>query len=687
MPFLGYLFAPQNEIPSEGDREWHGKACSWIRSVDTAWEKRIAALPPNERPPAPAYRNLSTNMADMFPSACREWAAATEEATGKLLEKWKTTGGKLPDTDAALFEEMTGIRSKISTAYSVGYRGGFKPIPPAKLKRGAALGFLKVDSNPYEFKFGESDSIEVNFLLEIARSYGGDALALWSWGRSIGLLLARSASPGTRPRVYGPLYIAGGQRSTEHATRILDDLRAAFEGSTMKPDWKAIEAQLATPELSATAWCTAFGLPQVPEAAPTDAAEVLAAWERAAEALLTGAKPTPADAKTVNAALQNTGRDLKLPSKPAKGDGQSAYTIGGIQIELGSAIGWPKGSLWEQRVAAAELYSRIVDGVAGEWLTVGTDSKNFGASASLGRLLQLYPAEIRRDRLWAMQALYEAEAWNGHAFVSPLAALAEGTGIRLVLVVYPGKLAEAFRKEFGIERGDGAPAGAWEAEAFIETAGWPKKKPSEAAAAWIAKRKADAVMFLCDETAPQSRVWKSGMETGDDPKIIGLGSAPSAEAIRSASRELSPSAILKALGCGTVLHPPALEPEKEVSSGKNRAQAVQALAVEVPVIGVVTAPGRLAEVFVQRVQGSGHQAKRLVCLEVRGLSDLGAFARDLGGYLGKYTEIWQEEGCVRACRDSSVEWELIAGLLGDLPRGGSVKIVNSDGAGFCVAQG
>src|SRR5262249_15017674 len=160
--------------------------------------------------------------------------------------------------------------------------------------------------------------------------------------------------------------------------------RNGFEGSRFQPDWTSIEAQLSSPNLSVSKWIAAFGLPGAPDNSPANANDLWEAWDRAAEALLTGNKPDKADNKLIKAALDQSGRDENLPTKPAKGDGSLAYPLAGIGVTLAQTSSWPEGSLWERRSQAAELYGAIAnDGVA-EWLTVGTDSMNLGASASLG---------------------------------------------------------------------------------------------------------------------------------------------------------------------------------------------------------------------------------------------------------------------------------------------------------------
>src|SRR5262249_49098175 len=158
-----------------------------------------------------------------------------------------------------------------------------------------------------------------------------------------------------------------------------------------------------------------------------------------------------------------------------------------------------------------------------------------------GRLLQVYPREFRKDRLWAMQSVLVAEAWNGRAFVEPLAALAEGIDTQLALVIYPASARESFRKEFGIEGGNGSSKGTWEAEAFIETAAWPKQKPSKLVPRWIEKQGLNAALIV---TGPHSiRVWSQGKETAD-PSTIGLGGLPSVDEFDRAARELDVRPLL-----------------------------------------------------------------------------------------------------------------------------------------------
>src|SRR6185369_2994541 len=245
MPALAYLFASQNQIPANADNAWFDSACTWIHALSSAWDRLAKTLPAGEKPPEPAYKNLSTTMANMPPSKCREIAAQADEAAIKLLQIWKDTG-VMPAVDAGLITDLTGLQSKISTDYLTGYRGGFKSIPKQKLKLGASEAFLKISSAPFEFKITQNYSTELHIFSEISRAHGADALALWTWGGTIGLLLAKNSTPDARPQFFGPFHVSARARSEEHVARLLKFLRNAFNGSRFQPDWTSIEVQLKT---------------------------------------------------------------------------------------------------------------------------------------------------------------------------------------------------------------------------------------------------------------------------------------------------------------------------------------------------------------------------------------------------------------------------------------------------------
>ena len=682
MPALAYLFASQNEIPAKADNAWFESACTWIHAISSAWDRLAKNFPAGDKLPEPDYKNLSTNMANMPPGKCREIATQADEAAKKILQIWKDTGA-MPAIDAGLIAELTGLQSKISTDYLAGYRGGFKSIPKQKLKRGARDAFLMISSAPFEFKIMQSYSAELHILSEISRAHGADALALWTWGSTIGLLLAKNSTAGARPQFFGPLHISARARSEGHIARLLKDLHTAFNGSRFQPDWSSIEAQLRAADLSVSKWFAAFGLPGAPENSPANANALWESWERASQAILTGKRPDGQDAKAIKAALEQTGE--KLSTKPAKGDGGVAYPLAGVGLSLARTNSWPEDSIWQRRARAAELYGAIAnDGVA-EWLTVGVDSKNLGGSASLGRLLQVYPAEFRKDRLWAMQSVLVAEAWNGHAFVEPLAVLAEGIDIQLALVLYPASAREAFRKEFGLEGGDDSSNRQWEAEAFIETKTWPKQKPSKLLPGWIEKQRLNAVLIV---TGLHStiKVWSQGKETTADPAAIGLGHLPSGDELARAARDLDVRPLLAPLAQSALLKPPPLNTEIQFAPAK-RVEAMKALTATVPVITLAEAPGNFSSASTPAVEGADYKTKRLICLQVTGLETPKIFAGDLAALLGKGSDVWQKGENVCACSESIPDWKLLAGLLGDAATGASLTVVNTDGIGFRIMQG
>jgi len=122
-----------------------------------------------------------------------------------------------------------------------------------------------------------------------------------------------------------------------------------------------------------------------------------------------------------------------------------------------------------------------------------------------------------------------------------------------------------------------------------------------------------------------------------------------------------------------------------LTGGARRAETLNALAAEVPVISASSAPGRLTEARVPRCpRPTGNT--RLFCIEVAGIFSPEILTRDLAAHFGKGADVWLENDRVYACTESMPEWPLLAGLLGDAPRGANLKLVTSDGFGFRAVQ-
>src|SRR6267142_6927461 len=98
MPCLAYIFASPQQLPPSYDSEWFDGTCTWIHALSSAWDRLVKDLPSAKKPLEPSYRNLSTNMANMPPSKCREIAPQADEAAKKVFATWKSTG-KVPALD------------------------------------------------------------------------------------------------------------------------------------------------------------------------------------------------------------------------------------------------------------------------------------------------------------------------------------------------------------------------------------------------------------------------------------------------------------------------------------------------------------------------------------------------------------------------------------------------------------
>src|SRR5262249_32408094 len=140
--------------------------------------------------------------------------------------------------------------------------GGFTTLPAAKSKRGGAHGLLKGEGDLHAFAFGEASSTQRELFLEVAHGHGGDHIAVWTFGRALHVLVARSPRPGARPVLYGPFSVRARQLTGSARTQdFIDGLSSALSGARLKPDFEVLQSELRKPELSVAKCFEALGLP------------------------------------------------------------------------------------------------------------------------------------------------------------------------------------------------------------------------------------------------------------------------------------------------------------------------------------------------------------------------------------------------------------------------------------------
>src|SRR5207245_8633908 len=294
MSAIGFLLAPKRDIPPARDENWMATVQSWLHIANWAWFELWQALPEEQRrgaPGMPPGAGLSSNAMDASRKQDPDLVASARPWAEQSWKAWNDSGrtAPLPVADAAAAHEALALDSRMSLANLVGYRGGYTPVPPGKLKRGGALAFVKIEGDSNAFAFGEQDGVERALFLELARGHGGDHLAVWTFGRALHILVARSLAPGVRPRLFGPLSVrtrvaAGAKRPGG----FVEALEAALDGGALEPDFDALRRDLSRPELSVEACFAALGIPGARDFASPEAAALWEQLDRVAAALLTG---------------------------------------------------------------------------------------------------------------------------------------------------------------------------------------------------------------------------------------------------------------------------------------------------------------------------------------------------------------------------------------------------------------
>lgn len=412
------------------------------------------------------------------------------------------------------------------------YRGlKFRPV-----RRPGALAFLGTSAKAKEFTLGESRGDELGRLRAIAHAYGGDHVALWTFGEALHLWVARSAAPGARPRVWQ--LAVHGAAPADTAARIVRWL----QDSAIAPDVAALQRAFAAPRPGAAAFFAAFGLAGVKDTEAPDARATWSAFEEVADALLRGAVADAAARKAVNALIDDSGSHLpgKAPAKRSSLAPRVAAACGALREVLGA----PATARLAACARAAELYDAITSGPAGDRL-LQTRDKPLAIALALGRLLAHYPVELRRDPLFLALASHEAQVWNGHGFVAPLAAMAadpEAPGFTAAIV--PAALEDDFRAAHDTRADASAATGGWAGEAAIAI----DDRHVATFIQWFAKKHADgAIVHGRADGSCRVLRFAAGQVTED--------AASTEPALVQAARALDPRAAIVAAGFPDVLAP------------------------------------------------------------------------------------------------------------------------------------
>lgn len=540
---------------------------------------------------------------------------------------------------------------------------GYRDTKWKALRRAEGMGFLAASAKEDGFNFGEFSSDELGQLHRIVHACGGDAVALWTYGQSVHFWSARSAAPRTAPRVLqASLRIAAptdGGRPGGLAGRIARWL----EDTALAPDRAALEQALASPRLTVPAWFASFGVPGAKDVEPPDLAAAWTAFEHAADPLLRGEAPDAAARKDVNALIDEEA--CRLPAKPAARRGAAATRVAAAFQVLVEALGEPRPARLAACLQAAGLYDPITSGPAGDRL-LQTMDKPLAIALALGRLLAHYPVAVRRDPLFFALASHEAEVWNGHGFVEPLARLAEraaATGFTVALV--PADREEAFRAAHFTRCDESAARDGWAGEAAIDAG----VDTVAAFAKWFAKAKADGAILRCEADGACRLLRIAAGQVVED--------APASDpALVQAARSLDPRAAILAAGFPDVLAPGELAPAPVEAPEGDEEPCVARTELSRQLESGIGVP--VTTVSEHHWPSGDERYALLARVRTRDEAWLSAIARDLRLSRWKVTTRWsvQDRGSELWVHsgDSTRNLRLAAQALGDLPPGSTLAV-------------
>ncbi len=696
MATIGLLFAPLSPFPVEHDSQWFETVHAWMDAASWEWFQLWKQLPETERAGVPRTidtASLSSAMANPALKKNPPISTTAPEWARQLWEKWRASGAKTPPViTAAEACASLGIPSRMSLQALTGYAGGWSALAEKKLKRGGTYAVLRTDGDPNGLGFVEADSVERAMFVELARAYGGEALAAWTFGGVLQVLVAQSPAPGSPVVLHGPFSVRMRSPAGARArTGFVDALRGVLQGS-IHPDFDALAAELARPRLSVAAGFAALGIPGAPDSESVDTAALWGDVESIGRALLAGGVPEKAALARVKKALAPVDPDVKIPGKGKVGTGATARTVANFIAALETSLGMPKDGPWALRQKTARTWWDILDGEAGARLTVPKRSSQTGLAASVARVLTHFPEELARDPIFLSLLALTCEAANSHAYVDGLQDLAEAAATAgLLIVAVPAAQHDALRTALGIEAVE-EPAkaqGHWGGEAFLTGTAMTKTDPAIALRQWMEKGKSTGVVAVLPAVGePVVEYWHEGKPT-TDRAITGLA-GPSGD-LTTCARALDARTAFRALGAGDVLETGAWHegsyggagaPGTDDHLAKKRRFAT-ALLASLPTPSPLPSPEALVSVLGPRLRYSGplHEndggivSFRIVS-PVEDPDWMREVRNDLQGrrLVDRYGAVWTDGTGVRGYTCSTLNTRTLATVLADAPSGTEIAL-------------
>lgn len=706
MASLAFVLAPVTPIPAEADRAWFFDVKQWSSAVERFWDSQRNRLPPEQRARVPCWLRAR------LPNGTMHFGAGSPQDTvARTALRWVKSQldayvaggfrGPLPVVDTLTASQALGLTPAPGLDNLLQFRASaMRAIPAGKLKRGGTLGFLSNAGSPWEFNLFAYGAVERSALHAFAQAYGGDYVALVTWGDALRVERIASPGPGCAPVVDASWSVRLVPLAAGRDPAVLAQLKALFDDAAMRPDFAAIERELGAPRISVAAFFAAFGIPGAREVAPPDAGVLWGQLDEVATALLGGGAPPKSALAAVNAVLAESGG--RLPGKPARpGKGNTASALVNAAHVFAQRLPAPAAGAWAERTHAANTVVRVEDSLAYQGMTFGCDAKGMGASAAAARmLLHIEPPSRRGDPMAVAMLSHECEAWNWHGFVEPLAKLAETlpqTGF--TAIVAPAGERAALRDAFGLEapeeRDANGPPGPWTAEVFLDSPALIKGDLRAAAAKWMHQRRSTgATAHVAPDGAVSLAYFVGGREV---PHAADAGlPAADVDALRRARAVFDLRAMPIALGVGDLFAPGDLTPSMSLTLPVEQGtrEAVNALLAALP----TPTPVRDWRVLTDRFDGEelrlrgcdGTEGDAVLALRVRvpgaDPDGLRSLRNDLTGRdLADHGDVWSHDADeLRADMGDDYYPALLRLILGDAPVGTELALTGGRQAPLSV---
>lgn len=676
MASLAFAFAARKSIPETTDHEWFSRYHSWHHQV--MWRHWERSSDEDRELDQGIYDSpgLTSNFSDARHTDDPEINRLAGAWIERTYKPWVDGGRKAPPptNDLRDYEQISGEETRLGLSTLLHYRGTLKKLPKGKIPSGATHAFLANIADPYTYELTGNDDYELRIVWELARTYGGDYLAIWTYGHAVHAWYA-SAEPGHEPtvtvadfRLFAP---CGRSRGS------LDALQQAMTRSALHPDFGAARALLGGEAISVRDWFRAFGIDGAEELVPTDHNETWARFEGVARSLLAGKAADAKDVRALNTLIDRIDDEVRLKAKPASRSGQRANAIARAGRVLAEVIGEPDDDVWRGRFKAARTYWDFGEGDAGDLLV--TSDTPFGRAAGLGRLLGHYPFEYARDPLFLSWAAIEAEAANGHGFVEPLLVLAEtASSAGFTLSVHRGDADASFKRAMKIEGGPDDP-GEWAAHAFVDLPKADGRTVLAVLEKWYKSQRADGFVVRANADGSFKVLRFEGgqprEEAPSDPKLL-----------EQAARGLVPRNAVRALGHADLLEPGewtegAYDGADQSDGQSARAASFVALRGDAQRFEIRSARDMERHLGSRVRKGFGDVDKFAVvrvCLPCDAADELKRLLSDLVSS-AMHARAWAEGSCVVSQSYDHRDVGLLSAIVADLPAGTTVTVAGEPG--------